>query len=420
MYNLTYIYAGASRNGSKQINGSPSATSSSGMAEDGKVPKKHSIGGNQETNDKETAVPVPGGRIITPNLKVFSLAELKSATRNFRPDTMLGEGGFGRVFKGWIDEKTYAPSKAGVGIAVAVKKSNLDSLQGWEEWQAEVRFLGKFSHPNLVKLLGYCMDDRQFLLVYEHVPKGSLDNYLFRRHVEPLPWNTRLKIAIGAAQGLAFLHTSENSVIYRDFKSSNILLEGDYNPKLSDFGLAKLGPENGRSHVSTQPMGTYGYAAPEYVATGHLYVRSDVYGFGVVLLEMLTGLIALDPHRPTNQLNLVQWARPSLSDKKKLKKIMDPRLDGQYPLTAATQVAQLILHCLEYDPKSRPHMDEVLDTLEQIAKAKENPSEVKANAKNRTNQRQHHSAHSPYSSHHQSPIHPKHIRSRNGAPAHVA
>ncbi|KAM6543517.1 hypothetical protein CsatB_007964 [Cannabis sativa] len=306
------------------------------------------------------------GKVITPNLKLFTLAELKKATRDFRPDTVLGEGGFGRVFKGWLDEKTYAPSKVGVGIAVAVKKSNPDSSQGLREWQAEVKFLGKFSHPNLVKLLGYCWEENQFLLVYEYMQKGSLENHLFRKGAEPLPWSTRLHIAIGAARGLAFLHNSEKSVIYRDFKTSNILLDGAYSAKLSDFGLAKSGPVNGNSHVTTRIMGTYGYAAPEYVATGHLYLRSDVFGFGVVLLELMTGFRALDTSRPSGEHVLVDWARPSLSDKKKLKKIMDKGLGDEYPIKAAFQAAELILECLESDPKTRPSMDHVLEKLEKI------------------------------------------------------
>ncbi|GLT58823.1 hypothetical protein SLA2020_316860 [Shorea laevis] len=308
----------------------------------------------------------PSGKIVTPNLKLFTLSELKAATGNFKPATVLGEGGFGRVFKGWVDEKTYAPSKVGVGMAVAVKKSNPDSLQGLKEWQAEIKFLGKFSHPNLVKLLGYCWEENQFLLVYEYMQKGSLENHLFRKGAEPLPWETRLKIVTGAAEGLAFLHTSEKSVIYRDFKAANILLDGAYHAKLSDFGLAKQGPINGQSHISTRPMGTHGYAAPEYIATGHLYVKSDVFGFGVVLLEMLTGLRAMDTNRPSGQLNLVEWAKPSLSQKKKLKKIMDPRLEDAYPITGAMQVAEVILRCLESDPKNRPAMEEVLGTLQRV------------------------------------------------------
>ncbi|XP_055834956.1 probable serine/threonine-protein kinase PIX13 isoform X2 [Solanum dulcamara] len=311
-------------------------------------------------------VEVPAsGKIITPNLKMFTLAELRSATKNFRPDTVLGEGGFGTVFKGWVDDKTFAPSKVGVGMPVAVKKSNPDSEQGLKEWQAEVKFLGKFSHPNLVKLIGYCWEEKTFLLVYEHMQKGSLESHLFRKGAEALSWDTRLKIAIGAAKGLVFLHTTEKQVIYRDFKAANILLDTNYNAKLSDFGLAKMGPVNGDSHVTTRIVGTYGYAAPEYMATGHLYVKSDVYGFGVVLLEILSGQRVLDLTRPSGQHNLVDWAKPMLPDKKKLRKLMDPRLMAQYPLKAACQIAQIILQCLEPDPKNRPSMEEILECLEQ-------------------------------------------------------
>lgn len=334
--------------------------------------------GSATTASRET-VP-PSGRIVTPNLKMFTYAELKSATRNFRPDTMLGEGGFGRVFKGWVDGVTYAPSKVGIGIAVAVKKSSPDSAQGLKEWQAEVKFLGKFSHPNLVKLIGYCWEDREFLLVYEHMQKGSLENHLFKKGVEPIPWSTRIKIAIGAAQGLAFLHTTEKTVIYRDFKSANILLDGEFNAKLSDFGLAKLGPANGESHVSTGVVGTYGYAAPEYIATGHLYVKSDVYGFGVVLLEMITGLRVLDTNRPSSQHNLVDWARPALPDKRRLRKIIDPRLEHDYPSKGATKASELILNCLEADPKNRPSMEEVVVSLEEISAIKTKPKETKVQA----------------------------------------
>ncbi|CAA3003018.1 probable serine/threonine-protein kinase PIX13 [Olea europaea var. sylvestris] len=307
------------------------------------------------------------GHIITPNLKMFTFAELESATRNFRADNFLGEGGFGKVFKGWIDEKTYSPSKFGVGMPVAVKKSNPNSDQGLKEWQAEVKFLGKFCHPNLVKLLGYCWEDRQFLLVYEYMEKGSLESHLFRKDAaETFPWDTRIKIAIGAAKGLAFLHTTEKKVIFRDFKASNILLDRDFNAKLSDFGLAKLGPTNGKSHVTTRIIGTYGYAAPEYMATGHLYLKSDVYGFGVVLLEILTGLRIFDTNRPNGNHNLIDWAKPFLPNKKKLKKIIDPRLQNQYPSKGASQIAELILRCLESDQKCRPDMEDVLKSLEQI------------------------------------------------------
>ncbi|CAN8270708.1 unnamed protein product [Cochlearia groenlandica] len=301
-----------------------------------------------------------------PRLKMYTMTELKTATRNFKPESMIGEGGFGQVFKGWVDAKTLAPSRVGVGIAVAVKKSNPNSPQGLHEWQCEVKFLGKFHHPNLVKLLGYCWEENQFLLVYEYLSKGSLESHLFSKGAEALPWDTRLKIAIEAAQGLAFLHNSEKSVIYRDFKASNILLDSNFNAKLSDFGLAKLGPINGYSHVTTRVMGTHGYAAPEYMATGHLYVRSDVYGFGVVLLEILTGLRALDPSRPSTQENLVEWAKPMLTEKKKIQKIMDTRLEHKYPILAVVKTAELVVRCLEEDPKNRPHMDDVLKELQVV------------------------------------------------------
>ncbi|KAI5016784.1 hypothetical protein ZWY2020_006673 [Hordeum vulgare] len=210
------------------------------------------------------------------NVKAFTFNDLRTATRNFRPDSVLGEGGFGSVFKGWIDEKTLAPTKPGTGMVIAVKKLNQESYQGHREWLAEVNYLGQLSHPNLVKLVGYCVEDEQRLLVYEFMPRGSLENHLFRRstHFQPLSWNLRMKIAHGAAKGLAFLHSDKAKVIYRDFKTSNILLDANYDAKLSDFGLAKDGPTGDKSHVSTRVMGTYGYAAPEYLATGHLTTKA--------------------------------------------------------------------------------------------------------------------------------------------------
>ncbi|KAL3525179.1 hypothetical protein ACH5RR_013551 [Cinchona calisaya] len=359
----------------------------------------------------------PGEILPTPNLKTYSFADLKSATRNFRSDTVLGMGGFGTVYKGWVDEKTLAPARVGTGIIVAIKKLNAESMQGFEEWQSEINFLGRLSHPNLVKLLGYCWEDKDLLLVYEFLQKGSLENHLFRRSsaVEPLSWETRLKIAIGAAKGLAFLHSSDKKIIYRDFKASNILLDGNYNAKISDFGLAKLGPSGGMSHVTTRVMGTFGYAAPEYIATGHLYVKSDVYGFGVVLLEMLTGLRALDNRRPSGQHNLVDYAKPLISNKRKLKSIMDVRMEGHYSSKAALQAAQLTLNCLEAEPKKRPSMKEVVEILEQIEAIKEKQKESKSGSTHS------HSSHSSLShreqlsSHRRSPYHSSHHGTGAGA-----
>ncbi|ESQ36143.1 hypothetical protein EUTSA_v10007756mg [Eutrema salsugineum] len=309
------------------------------------------------------------GEILqSPNLKSFSFAELKSATRNFRPDSVLGEGGFGCVFKGWIDEKSLTATRPGTGLVIAVKKLNQDGWQGHQEWLAEVNYLGQFSHGHLVKLIGYCLEDEHRLLVYEFMPRGSLENHLFRRglYFQPLSWKLRLKVALGAAKGLAFLHSSETRVIYRDFKTSNILLDSDYNAKLSDFGLAKDGPVGDKSHVSTRVMGTYGYAAPEYLATGHLTTKSDVYSFGVVLLELLSGRRAVDKNRPSGERNLVEWAKPYLANKRKIFRVIDNRLQDQYSMEEACKVATLSLRCLTTEIKLRPNMREVVSHLEHI------------------------------------------------------
>ncbi|XP_006650809.2 receptor-like cytoplasmic kinase 176 isoform X2 [Oryza brachyantha] len=302
------------------------------------------------------------------NVKIFSFTDLRVATRNFRPDSVLGEGGFGSVYKGWIDENTLSACKPGTGIAVAVKRLNQESLQGHREWLAEVNYLGQFCHPNLVKLFGYCLEDEHRLLVYEFMPRGSLENHLFRRgsHFQPLSWNLRMKVALGAAKGLAYLHSSEAKVIYRDFKTSNILLDTDYSAKLSDFGLAKDGPVGEKSHVSTRVMGTYGYAAPEYLSTGHLTPKSDVYSFGVVLLEMMSGRRAIDKNRPQGEHNLVEWARPYLTHKRKIFRVLDTRLEGQYSHVGAQTVATLALECLSYETKMRPSMDAVVTILEEL------------------------------------------------------
>ncbi|PKA50951.1 putative receptor-like protein kinase [Apostasia shenzhenica] len=308
---------------------------------------------------------------IASQLRKFSFNELKCATRNFRPESLLGEGGFGCVFKGWIEENGTAPVKPGTGLTVAVKTLNHDGHQGHKEWLAEVNFLGELLHPNLVKLIGYCIEDDQRLLVYEFMPRGSLENHLFRRSL-PLPWSIRMKIALGAAKGLAFLHEeAERPVIYRDFKTSNILLDVDYNAKLSDFGLAKDGPEGDKTHVSTRVMGTYGYAAPEYVMTGHLTSKSDVYSFGVVLLEMMTGRRSMDKNRPNGEHNLVEWARPHLGERRRFYRLVDPRLEGNFSIKGAQKAALLAHRCLSRDPKARPLMSEAVEALKPLINLKD-------------------------------------------------
>uniref|UniRef100_A0A7N0UF01 non-specific serine/threonine protein kinase n=1 Tax=Kalanchoe fedtschenkoi TaxID=63787 RepID=A0A7N0UF01_KALFE len=301
------------------------------------------------------------------NLVSFTFSDLKAATKNFRPESFLGEGGFGSVFKGWVDEHTFAPAKAGAGLVVAIKKLRNESLQGHKEWLAEVNYLGQLRHDNLVKLIGYCNESENRLLVYEHMSKGSLENHLFRKGVQPIPWSTRMSIAVDVARGLSFLHCLDANVIYRDLKAANILLDSDFNAKLSDFGLARDGPTGDNTHVSTRVIGTRGYAAPEYVATGHLTPKSDVYSFGVVLLELLSGRRALDEDKLGSAGdNLVDWSKPFLKDSRRVLRIMDVRLGGQYSKKGAQAVAALAEQCLHIDPKYRPVMSDVLATLEKV------------------------------------------------------
>ncbi|XP_066363120.1 serine/threonine-protein kinase PBL34-like isoform X1 [Miscanthus floridulus] len=325
------------------------------------------------SNSENISLPsiVADGLTVSFQLRKFTFNELRIATRNFRPESLLGEGGFGRVYKGWIGENRTAPGRPGTGLTVAVKTLNRDGQQGHKEWVAEVNFLGNLKHPNLVKLIGYCLEDNQRQLVYEFMPRGSLEHHLFRKSV-PLPWSTRMKIALGAARGLAFLHEeAERPVIYRDFKTSNVLLDTDYNAKLSDFGLARDGPIGDKTHVSTRVMGTYGYAAPEYVMTGHLTSKSDVYSFGVVLLELMTGRRSMDKNRPAGEHNLVEWARTHLKQRQGFQSLMDPKLGGNISLKGVYKVTQLARACLARDPKARPLMSQVVEILKPLPDLKD-------------------------------------------------
>ncbi|CAL9183535.1 unnamed protein product [Musa hybrid cultivar] len=314
-----------------------------------------------------------GDASTTVSLKSFSLNDLKTATKNFSSNSYLGEGGFGCVFKGWIDELTYAPTRPGVGIVVAIKKLKRESFQGHKEWLAEITYLSQLRHENLVKLIGYCSESNNKLLVYEYMQKGSLENHLFKRGVQPIPWSVRVKVAIDVARGLSFLHGLETQIIFRDLKASNVLLDSDFNARLSDFGLARNGPTGDKSHVSTRVVGTRGYAAPEYIATGHLSLKSDIYSLGVVLLELLSGKRVLDEDNGSREKTLVDWAKPFLNDKRKMLRVMDTRLEGQYSKKEAQTIAALVLQCLHADPRSRPNMTHILPALEQLRAPKDTP-----------------------------------------------
>ncbi|XP_044949132.1 protein STRUBBELIG-RECEPTOR FAMILY 7-like isoform X1 [Hordeum vulgare subsp. vulgare] len=310
------------------------------------------------------------------SVKVFSYDNLRSATRKFHVGCVIGEGGFGTVYKGWIDENTLSSGKSCTSIPVAVKRLNHEGVQGHREWLAEVNYLGHLSHPNLVKLFGYCLEDKHRLLVYEFLPRGSLEEHLFGRgSCQPLAWNLRTKVALGAAKAIAYLHSTEAKIIVRDVKSSNILLDSDYTAKLSDFGFATDGPVGEKSHVSTMVVGTYGYAAPEYITTGHLTQKCDTYGFGVVLLEMLSGRRVIDRNRPREEQKLVEWARPYLKHKHKIRCVIDASLGGLYSFTAVQKIAALAFECLCLDPKKRPTMDSVVSVLEGVQEDEEPEAE---------------------------------------------
>ncbi|GMI81779.1 PBS1-Like 37 [Hibiscus trionum] len=307
------------------------------------------------------------------DLRAFTFAELKSATRGFSRALLIGEGGFGCVYRGVVKVPDETNDGRDLKLDVAIKQLNRHGFQGHKEWINEVSLLGVVKHPNLVKLVGYCAEDDergiQRLLVYELMPNKSLEDHLLARMPLSLPllWLTRLKIAQDAARGLAYLHEQMDfQLIFRDFKASNILLDDDFNAKLSDFGLARQGPSEGFGHVSTAVVGTVGYAAPEYVQTGRLTAKSDVWSFGVVLYELITGRRALERNLPRSEQKLLEWARPYVSDPKKFHLIIDSRLEGQNCIKSARKLASLANKCLMKNPKSRPRMGEVVEMLGNI------------------------------------------------------
>eukprot|EP00252_Welwitschia_mirabilis_P019346 TRINITY_DN4451_c0_g2_i4.p1 TRINITY_DN4451_c0_g2~~TRINITY_DN4451_c0_g2_i4.p1 ORF type:complete len:941 (+),score=210.77 TRINITY_DN4451_c0_g2_i4:231-3053(+) len=295
----------------------------------------------------------------TGSAKTFTLSELEKATDKFNPQNILGEGGFGRVYRGVLAD----------GTRVAVKVLTREDQQGGREFVAEVEMLSRLHHRNLVKLIGICTEEQKRCLVYELIPNGSVEAHLHGHDKETsaLDWDARIKIALGAARGLAYLHEdSSPRVIHRDFKASNILLEDDFTPKVSDFGLARSASEEVNGHISTKVMGTFGYVAPEYAMTGHLLVKSDVYSYGVVLLELLSGRKPVDMSQPPGQENLVTWARPLLTSKEGLETLIDPALGRDLPFDSIAKVAAIASMCVQPEVSHRPFMGEVVQALKLV------------------------------------------------------
>ncbi|URD97065.1 receptor-like protein kinase [Musa troglodytarum] len=319
------------------------------------------------------------------NFRIFTFKELKHATRNFSRSRMIGEGGFGCVYKGII-QSSYDPRTT---LDVAVKQLSRGGLQasylqffyvilpklcppnGHKEWLTEVDVLGVVEHPNLVKLIGYCAEDDergiQRLLIYEFMPNRSVEDHLSIRSITTLSWPIRLKIALDTANGLTYLHEGgEFQIIFRDLKTSNILLDEHWNAKLSDFGLARQGPADGLSHVSTAIVGTMGYAAPEYIQTGRLTPKSDIWSYGVVLYELITGRQPMDRNRPRKEQKLLEWVKPYASDARKFHLIVDPRIDDNYCLEQAMELSAVANKCLMRSPRLRPKMSDVLGMVQRI------------------------------------------------------
>ncbi|XP_028807537.1 receptor-like protein kinase THESEUS 1 [Neltuma alba] len=286
--------------------------------------------------------------------RLFTLHEISEATNSFDESLLLGEGGFGKVYEGTMVN----------GIKVAIKVANHESRQGLHEFQNEIKLLSKLSHSNLISLIGCCNEDSQMILVYEFLANGSLSGYLYGAGFIPLSWKQRLEICIGTAKGLHFLHTRvPRSIIHRDVKTTNILLDKNLVPKVADFGISRKGPPLDKSHVTTFVKGSFGYIDPEYFRTKYLTEKSDAFSFGMVLMEVICGKPALDNTRPTEHLNLARWAS-SCQEMGTFHEIIDPYLNGKVNLDSLNKVCELAWKCLEERRINRPPIGYVLCELE--------------------------------------------------------
>ncbi|CAH9118644.1 unnamed protein product [Cuscuta europaea] len=287
------------------------------------------------------------------NATRYSIADLQMATDSFSAENLLGEGSVGRVYRAQFQH----------GKVHAVMKINSSSLQEPEDFMELVSTISRLHHANVTELVGYCSEHQQYLLIYEFHKNGTLHDFLHLsdEFSRPLTWNNRVKIALGTARALEYLHeVCSPSVVHKNFKSSNILLDSELNPHLSDCGLASLIPDGDQALNHTTGSG---YGAPEVSMSGSYTIKSDVYSFGVVMLELLTGRKPFDSSRPRAEQLLVRWATPQLHDIDALTKMVDPTLEGLYPVKSLSRFADVIALCVQTEPEFRPPMSEVVEAL---------------------------------------------------------
>ncbi|KAK8957083.1 putative serine/threonine-protein kinase [Platanthera zijinensis] len=285
----------------------------------------------------------------------YTLRELEEATGGFVDENVVGEGGYGIVYRGVLSDDT----------AVAIKNLLNNRGQAEKEFRVEVEAIGRVRHKNLVRLLGFCVEGAYRMLVYEYVDNGNLDQWLHGDvgNASPLTWEIRMNIILGTAKGLAYLHEGlEPKVVHRDVKSSNILLDKQWNSKVSDFGLAKLLCSE-RSYVTTRVMGTFGYVAPEYASTGMLNERSDVYSFGVLIMEIISGRTPVDYSRPPGEVNLIEWLKKLVGERRS-EDVVDPKILKKPSSKSVKRALLVALRCVDPDALKRPKMGHVIHMLE--------------------------------------------------------
>ncbi|KAJ8471478.1 hypothetical protein OPV22_025821 [Ensete ventricosum] len=315
-------------------------------------------GSGSNYSGSEAPLPPPSpGVALGLSKSTFTYEELALATDGFSDANLLGQGGFGYVHRGVLPN----------GNEVAIKQLKTGSGQGEREFHAEVEIITRVHHKHLVSLVGYCICGGKRLLVYEYVPNNTLEFHLHGRDRPTMEWPTRLKIALGSAKGLAYLHEDcHPKIIHRDIKSANILLDYKFVPKVADFGLAKFASDN-KTHVSTRVMGTFGYLAPEYASSGKLTDRSDVFSFGVMLLELITGRRPVDPSQSFMDDSLVDWARPLLTralEDGNYDALVDPKLGENFNPNEMAHMIACAAACVRHLARRRPRMSQIVRALE--------------------------------------------------------